>query len=99
MGTLFEGMCILTKQEVQHVLQPYPVSKGANYKTQLSNPTNLFVICDDDSRAWRCRTSYILASMQLEIRKFCKPHTCSSPSISRYHAKLLYFPISKSIHN
>ena len=32
-GTLFEGMYLLTKQEVQHALEKYHVSKEANYKT------------------------------------------------------------------
>ena len=31
-GTLFEGMFFLAKQEVQHALQQYHVSKGTNYK-------------------------------------------------------------------
>ena len=99
MGTLFEGMHFLTKQEVQHVLQQYHVSKWANYKTQLSNPTKLIVICDEGSCAWRCKTSYILASKQWEIRKLRESHTCSNPSISQDHAKLSYLLISKSIHN
>ena len=32
-GTLFEGMYLLTKQEVQHALEKYHVSKEANDKT------------------------------------------------------------------
>ena len=75
------------------------VSKGANYKTQLSKLTKLIVICDDDNCAWRCRASYILASKQWEIRKLYEPYTCSNTSISHDHAKLSYLLISKSIHN
>ena len=75
------------------------MSKEANYKTQLSNPTKLCVICNDDSCAWRCKVSYILASKQWKIRKLYELHTCSNPSISQDHAKLLYLLISKSIHN
>ena len=97
-GTLFKGMCFLTKQEVQHALQQYHVSKGANYKIQLSNSIKLIFICDDDSCAWRCRASYILASKQMEIRKLNEPHTCSNPSISQNQAKLSYLLISKNIH-
>ena len=48
-GNLFEGMHFLTKQEVLHALQQYHVSKRVNYTTQLSNPTKLIVICDDNS--------------------------------------------------
>ena len=70
-----------------------------NYKTQLSNPTKLIVHCDGDSCACRCRASYIHASNRWEIRNFCEPHTCSNPSISQDHGKLLYFLIGKSIHN
>ena len=95
---LFEGMHFLTKQEVQHALQQYHVSKGANYKTQLSNSIKLIVICDDDSVAWGCRASYILASKSWEIRKFHESHTCSNPSISQDHTKLSYMLINKSIH-
>ena len=98
METLFEGMHFLTKEEVQHALQQYHVSKGVNYKIQLLNPTKLIIICDDDRCAWRCKATYILATNQQEIRKLCEPHTCSNPSISSDHAKLLYLLISKSIH-
>ena len=97
-GTLFEGMCFLTKQEVQHALQQYYVSKGDNYKRQLSNPTKLIVICDDHNYAWRCRITYILTSKEWEIRKLYEHHTCSNPSISQDYAKLSYLLISKSIH-
>ena len=76
MWTLFEGMHFLTKQEVQHALQQYRVSKGANYKIQLSNPRKLIVIFDDDSYAWMCMESYIFASKQWKIRKLCEPYTC-----------------------
>ena len=48
-GNLFEGVHLLTKQEVLHALQQYHVSKRVNYMTQLSNPTKLIVICDDNS--------------------------------------------------
>jgi len=75
------------------------VSKKAKYKTKLSNPTKIIVICNDDSCARRCRASYILAFKQWEIRKFYEPHTCSNPSISQDHEKLSYLLISKSIHN
>ena len=50
-GTLFEGMHLLTKQDVQNALQQYHVSKRANYMTQLSNSTKLIFICNDDSCA------------------------------------------------
>jgi len=73
------------------------VSKGANYKTKLSNPTKLIVICDDYSCAWRCRVAHILASKQWEIRKLYEPHTCSNPSISQDNGKFMHMLISKSI--
>jgi len=92
-------MCFLTKQEVQHALQQYHVNQEANYKTQLLNPTKLIVICDNDSCAWRCKASHILASKQWEIRKVCEPHTFLNPSISQDLTKLSYLLISKSIHN
>ena len=75
------------------------MNKGADYKTQLSNLTKLIIIYDEDSCAWRCKASYILASKQWEIRKLCEFHTCSNSSISQDHAKFSYFLISKSIHN
>ena len=62
--SLFEGMRFQTKKEVQHALQQYHVSKGANYKTQLSNSTKLIVICDDNGCAWRCTITYILTSKE-----------------------------------
>ena len=61
-GNLFEWMCFLTKQDIQHTLQQYHVRKEANYKTQLSNPTKLINICDDDSCAWWYVASFILSS-------------------------------------
>ena len=96
-GNSFKGMCFLTKQDVQNALQLYHVSKEANDKTHLSNPTKLIVICNDDSCAWRCRASFILESKQWEIRNLCEPY--SNPSISQDRAKLSYLLISKSIHN
>ena len=98
-GTLFKGMSFLTKQDVQNALHQYHVRRRASYKTQLLNPTNLIVICNDDICAWRCRASYILASKQWEIRKLCEPYMSSNPSISQDHAKLSYLLINKSIHN
>ena len=73
------------------------MSKWANYKTQLPNPTKLIVICNYNSCAWRCRALYILASKQWEIRKLRESYTCSNPSISQDHAKLFYLMISKNI--
>ena len=96
--THFEGMRFLTKKEVQHALQLYHVSKWANYKIQLSNPTKLIVIYNDNSCAWRSKASYILASKQWEIRKLYEPHTFSNPSISQDRAKLSYLLINISIH-
>ena len=75
------------------------MNKGADYKTQLSNLTKLIIIYDEDSCAWRCKASYILASKQWEIRKVCEPHTFLNPSISQDLTKLSYLLISKSIHN
>ena len=98
-GTLFKRMCFLKKQDVQNALLQYHVSKWTNYKTQLSNPKKVIVICNDNSCSWMCKASYILASKQWEIRKLNEPHTCWNPSISQDHAKLLYLLISKSIHN
>ena len=62
----------LTKKEVQHALKQYHMSKKPNYKTTI-NPTKLIDLCDGDSCAWRCMTTYILARKQWEIRKSCEP--------------------------
>ena len=51
MGSLFEGMCFQTKEEVQHALQQYHMSKGVNYKIQLLKSIKLIGICDDDDCA------------------------------------------------
>jgi len=56
-GTLFEGMHFETKEEFQHALQWYHMIKGANFNTKLSNSTKLFVKCEDDRCAWRCRAT------------------------------------------
>ena len=48
-GTLFKRMCFLKKQDVQNALLQYHVSKWTNYKTQLSNPKKVIVICNDNS--------------------------------------------------